>query len=270
MTETIDRSLTTSRRTLVRGAAWSVPVVAVAATAPAYATSTCADGAYRIRWATDYAPGTKTATANRTGTSGTGSIGNAPLTLTITNEFGGSMGSGSAGGGVSNLTASPWNVAGVGAPGLTIMQQATTSTVWWSNSVRNALPTPRSGNFQRVTLTFNRPVWDLKFTITDIDSNAGQYQDRIFVSGSPSFTFNSGISGGGSSTAPWQPVNNDQNWDPQTQAQGNVMVDYTGQPASAVFTITYWNDQSGNLTGDGLQGVFLGTFTFSAETCSLP
>lgn len=260
--------LTPSRRTLVRGAAWSVPVVAVAATAPAYAASTCADGAYQVRWGTDYVASTKSATANRTGTSGTGVVGNAALTLTVTNQFGGSMASGSAGGGVSNLVASPWNVAGVGVPGLTIMQQVTTSTVAWWSSTRNPLPTPRSGNFQRVTLTFNRPVWNLKFTITDIDSNSGQYQDRIAVSGNPAFTMNAGVSGAGSDGAPWQPVNNNQNWDPQSETQGNVQVDYTGQPAASVYTITYWNDQAGNISGDGLQGVFLGTLTFSSETCA--
>lgn len=38
-----------TRRTLVRGAAWSVPIVAVAATAPAFAASTGA----RLTWVTD-------------------------------------------------------------------------------------------------------------------------------------------------------------------------------------------------------------------------
>ena len=243
-------------------------MVSVAATAPAYATSTCADGAYRVRWANDYTASSQTAIANRTGTSGSGAVGNSPLTLTVTNEFAGSVAAGSAGGGVSNMTASPWNVAGVGAPGLTIMQRVTTSTLWYNNSLRSPLPTPRSGNYQRVTLTFSRPVWNLKFTVTDIDSNSGQYQDRIFVSGSPSYAVNSGISGAGSSGSPWQPVNTNQNWDPQTETQGNVTVDYTGLPASNTYTITYWNDQSGNLSGDGLQGVFIGTLTFGAETCA--
>jgi hypothetical protein len=259
--------LAPSRRTLVRGAAWSVPVVAVAATAPAYATSACADGAYQVRWGTDYTASTKSATANRTGTSGSGAVGNAPLTLTITTKFVGAMAAGSANDGVSNLAASPWNVAGVGAPGLAIMQQVTTRYYWWS-ATRYPLPTPRDGNYQQVTLTFSRPVWDLKFTITDIDSNSGQYQDRIVVSGSPSFTLNSGVSGGGSDGSPWQPVNNNQNWNPQTQTQGNVQVDYSGLPAANVYTITYWNDQSGDISGDGLQGVFLGTLTFGAETCA--
>jgi hypothetical protein len=265
----IHEPLRPTRRTMVRSAAWTVPVVAVAATAPAYATSACRDGQYRIRWASEYNSSTKKATANRTSTSGSGTLGNADLTLTITNEFGGSMGAGSANPnlGESNLTATTYNVAGVGAPGLTIMQRVTTGTTWWNNSLRYALPEPRSGNFQRVTLTFNRPVWDLKFTITDIDSNDGQYQDRVFVSGNPTYTVNSGISGDGSSGTPWRPVDDDQNWDPQTQSNGNVTVDYAGKPSASVYTITYWNDQTGNLSGNGLQGVFLGTLTFGAETC---
>jgi hypothetical protein len=248
-----------SRRTIVRGAAWSVPVVSMAATAPAFASSTCKDGAYRIRWGQDYNGTTKVATADRISTSGSGVVGAAALTLTITNSFGGSMQAGSAPDGASNLTTSPFNVGGTGAPGLTIMQRS---------SSNNALSTPRANNNQVVTLTFNRPVWDLAFKITDIDSNTGQYQDRVFVSGNPTFTLESGVSGAGTSGTPWQPVNGNQNFDPTTGTAGNVNVDYVGKPAASIYTITYWNNQTGGLTGNGLQGVFISGFTFSSETCA--
>ena len=51
-----EAALGTTRRTLVRGAAWSVPVVAVAATAPAFAASPCSDRySYLLNWgATPY------------------------------------------------------------------------------------------------------------------------------------------------------------------------------------------------------------------------
>ena len=48
-----DAHVSTTRRTLVRGAAWTVPVVAAFATAPAYAASTCASPkTYTLDWGT--------------------------------------------------------------------------------------------------------------------------------------------------------------------------------------------------------------------------
>lgn len=246
-----------SRRAVVRGAAWSVPVVSMAVTAPAYAASTCRDGAYQIRWASDFNGTTKIATANRISTSGTGSVGNAALTMTVTSKFNGTMQAGSKGG-YSNLNVSPDNIGGLGTHGLTIMQR----------SSQRALETPRANQNQVVTLTFSRPVWDLKFTLTDIDALSGQYQDRIMISSPPaSYTLASQVSGGGTSGSPWAPTGTDIAQDPVTGAGGNVNLDYTGSPAASVYILTYWNDQSGNLSSNGLQGVFVSNMTFSSETC---
>jgi hypothetical protein len=253
-----DVRMSTTRRTLVRGAAWSVPVVAVAATAPAYASSTCADGAYRLRWEQNYNENTRVATAELLSTSGTGAVGNAALTLTVSNKFNGSMQAGSTGG-YSNLTTSPGNIGGTGTRGLTIMQRVST----------NPLPTPRENQNQVVTLTFNRPVWNLAFTLTDIDSSSGQYQDRIFVSGAPaSYTLQSQVQGAGTAGTPWQPTGPNLMQDPVRGNGGNVAVDYTGLPRAAVYTITYWNDQNNWLSANGLQGVFVSNMTFSSETCA--
>lgn len=246
-----------SRRTVVRGAAWSVPVVSMAATAPAFAASTCKDGDYEIRWASDYNATTKVATANRISTSGSGTVGSAALTLTVTNKFNGTMQAGSTGG-YSNLATSPGNIGGLGTRGLTIMQQSTT----------RSLGTPRANQNQVVTLTFNRPVWNLKFTLTDIDSLSGQYQDRVWISGSPgSFTTASQATGSGTSGTPWSPTGTNIAQDPVTGGGGNVSLDYTDTPAASVYTITYWNDQNNNLSSNGLQGVFVSNMTFSSETC---
>ncbi|MDT0183426.1 hypothetical protein Q9S36_24870 [Microbacterium sp. ARD31] len=245
-----------SRRSVVRGAAWSVPVVSVAATAPAFATSLCQDGNYQIRWASDYNATSRVATANRISTSGSGATGSAPLTLTVTSKFNGTMAAGSTGS-YSNLATSPGNVGGLGVRGLTIMQRST----------QTALATPRANQNQVVTLTFNRPVWNLKFTLTDIDSQLGQYQDRVYVSGAPAFTLASQVGGSGTSGSPWAPTGTNITQDPVTGGGGNVAVDYTNKPAASVYTLTYWNNQSGNLSGNGLQGVFISTMTFSSETC---
>lgn len=241
---------------MVRSAAWSIPVVAVAATAPAYASSRCADGVFEVRWA-DMSNSTKITTAVRTSTSGTGAIGTSAVTVTVTNSFGGSMIAGSAPDGASNMTASPFNVGATGARGLTMMQRAQGTS--FSGT--------RSGHFQTFTLKFNRAVWGLKYTVTDIDSSNGQYQDRIFVSGAPAVTKYADVIGGGTSTDPFAPRVLDRNQNPQTDDEGNATVDY-GTYSGDTYTITYWNDQSGNLSSNGLQGVFISGLSFSSETCT--
>ena len=57
-------------------------------------------------------------------------------------------------------------------------------------------------------------------------------------------------------------------YNPVSGAQGNVDVSYVNKPASAVYTITYWNDQTGTLASRGLQGVFLTDLTFTASSCA--
>lgn len=244
-----------SRRTVVRGAAWTVPVVAAATAAPAFATSACADGVYEIRWANMNS--SKVVTGVRTSTSGEGAVFNSALTVTVTSTFGGSMAAGSAPDGASNLGISPFNVGGTGARGLTIMQRSTTTS----------FSTPRSGNFQTVTLKFNRPVWGLKYTITDIDSASGQYQDRIVVSGSPAYLRQPLVTGAGSSETPFAPTTTNNAVNPETGTGGNVAVDY-GSYVGDTYTLTYWNDQSGTLSSNGLQGVFVAGMTLNAETCA--
>src|SRR6478672_464529 len=69
-----------SRRTVVRGAAWSVPVVAVAATAPAFAASPCATlYPFRLDWGTT--PYSRASARNATAT--LSSAGSTPLTVTF-------------------------------------------------------------------------------------------------------------------------------------------------------------------------------------------
>ena len=77
-----DAHVSTRRRTLVRGAAWSVPVVGVAVTAPSYAASPCDTQAYRLDW------GTSTYQKNALTNVGTatvnGSAGGGGLQVTLT------------------------------------------------------------------------------------------------------------------------------------------------------------------------------------------
>jgi hypothetical protein len=189
-----------SRRTVLRAAAWTAPAVSVAVAVPAYAAASgpvvCADANYEVRWASHYNAQSRTAVAGLVSAAGAGTVGSAPLTMVLTSQFFGSMVAGSTGG-YSNLSLSPGNVGGTGRKGLTIMQRATV----------DEFSTPRSNHRQEITLTFNRPVRDLGFKLSDIDANAeesrweryrvgrewrwreikrGQYQDRGWLSGGPS------------------------------------------------------------------------------------
>lgn len=252
--------------TAIAAGLWTAPAVVAVTAAPALASSgatACATGSYVMRWSDHYDARTRQAAPLLT-SAGVGRNANDPLSLSITSSFAGSMVSGSAPDGASNLTVSPFNVGGTGRRGLTLMQRSSGTRLLGT----------LSDHFQRVTLTFGRPVSNLKFTITDIDSFSGQYQDRVFVSGSPAGTKPSPtlLTGAGSSGSPWRSTGTDNNLPSTTDSRGNVTVDYTGQPASATYTITFWNAQTNSrrtpLTGNGLQGIFLTDLSFNASTCA--
>lgn len=259
-----------SRRSVLRAAAWTAPAVSVAVAVPAFAATSgpvaCADANYEINWASNYTARSGTAVAQLKKAAGAGTVGAAPLTLTVSSQFFGSMEAASSGDGTSNLAVSPFNVGGTAMRGLTIMQRAKQGVTTYGN-------TNRSNHRQEVTLLFNRPVTNLQFKLTDIDSmdpawSNGQYQDRVFVSGTPSGGRANQVTGTGRANDPWKPSGVNIQQDPSTGARGNVDVSYANQPASAVYKITYWNDQSGTLASRGLQGVFLTNLTFTASSCA--
>lgn len=271
-----------SRRTVLRAAAWTAPAVSVAVAVPAYAAASgpvaCADASYEIRWASHYNAQTRTATARLVSAAGQGTMGNAPLTMFVSSRFVGDMAAGSTGG-YANLALSPGNVGGTGRRGLTIMQRATVEE----------FSTPRNAHRQEITLTFNRPVRDLRFQLSDIDANEeesrweryregrewkwrevkrGQYQDRVSLSGGPAGTKAGMVAGSGTSVDPWRSTSTDVEHDPVSGSSGNVTVSYAGKPASMAYVLTYWNDQPGELTANGLQGIFLTDLTFTASSCA--
>jgi hypothetical protein len=262
-----------SRRTLLRAAAWTAPAVSVAVAVPAYAATSgpvvCADASYEVSWASNYNAQSRAAVARLVSAAGAGTLGSEPLTLTLSSQFFGNMEAGSTTlteGTYSNLAVSPRNVGGTAMRGLTIMQRAKQGVTSYGNN--------RSNHRQEVTLVFNRPVSNLKFTLTDIDSmdpsgrNNGQYQDRIWVTGGPAGVRAGGLSGAGTSASPWRPTGTNTEYNPVSGSLGNVDVSYVGKPASAVYKITYWNDQSGTLVSRGLQGVFLTNLSFTASSCA--
>lgn len=235
-----------SRRSVVRGAAWSVPVVSMAATAPAFAASPC--GTVYTTWKLDWGttPYTK-ASANF----GSATVGNVAGTVPIVVSFTSSV--------TSGITRDPGNLDledGVNNIGnLGANEQGL--ELWHSASVNN------DARYQQVIIGFDRTVSDLKFTITDIDFNQDQYSDRVSLSGDRSFalTTDTVITGAGTNTNPWRP----RNTNPVTLAnsgdrRGNVAVSYR-TPVDSI-TLRYWNGG-----GSGQQAIWISDMTFSAAGC---
>jgi hypothetical protein len=237
--------LAPSRRTLVRGAAWSVPVVAVAATAPAYAASPCGT---TYTWKLDW--GTTAYTKNSTTNVGTATVGNvsgtAPITVTFTSTV------------TSGITRHPTNLnlengisdvgdLGAGEQGLEL----------WHSSTTNS-----DSSYQTVRIGFSRQVTDLAFTITDIDYDYGKFSDRVALSGDRTGTPTTQyVVGSGTYSDPWRP-----RWtDPVTtndtgDNRGNVSVRYNS-PVDAI-EIRYWNRG-----GSGQQAVWIADMTWKAIGC---
>lgn len=201
---TTDQKSTTkaiSRRTIVRGAVWSVPVIAVAATAPLATASGCVIKV--IDWNT-FSSGT-TVTPS-TVLSAAGSDVTARLTS-------------------SGTTSAPFNLVVTSGPDGGIS----------GNYVNIALPGPGSRS-QTVTVTFSRPVTDVSFTVGDIDAQGTLFQESVYLA-PESFTVlsqGSTLTGSGTAADPWVAAAGVSV--PPSSSSGNAAVMYAGPIQS--FSIT--------------------------------
>ena len=172
-----------SRRSVVRGAAWSVPVVAVAATAPAFAASPCANrtALLPVSWSSSYST-----------TRQTGSIAGTPVVNVTAGYTATTLGPGSLN--AQNLT--PSTVGSLTRDSISLVNNSPTS-----------LTLNAEGNYQTVTFAFTREVYGLTFAIDDIDRVTGSYYDHVFLAGAPetpAVTLGSAVTGGGTSANPWR------------------------------------------------------------------
>ncbi|CAB4937741.1 unannotated protein [freshwater metagenome] len=252
------QGLRASRRNVVRGAAWSVPVIAVATAAPAFAASPCDVNSYTLDWSggtsasglTSYTPPTNPAGSGvKVGTATvappSGSLGSV-MTVTFSSRMIGSMVRAS-----DNLTLSAeQNVGGLGlGPGLNV-------------SHADGIPSGYA-NRQELSISFTREVTGLQFTITDIDALSGGWIDQIAVSGTRTGTPVATVQGTGATDNPWMPTVYGNR--PNNASGGNVSVAFTAPiPANTPIVISFWNMTNG---GDGNQRVFLSDMTFNAKGC---
>lgn len=240
-----------SRRSVVRGAAWTAPVVAVAATAPAFAASPCETTySYRLDWGTT--PYTKTGENGQAvvaaPAAGAGSI-NVGFTSTVSDAN-------TVKRPATNLSVpTTTNIGGLGATerGLRIEHSSPV--------------TAGRANRQTITITFGRPVTGLSFTMTDVDSSNSAannqprngWWDQVELSGVRTAVLASGLTGSGTQAAPWKMNNANVNAATDV-ATGNVKVTYAGEVSS--IELVYWSDSSG-----GNQAIALSDFTFTAKGC---
>ena len=261
-----------SRRTVLRAAAWTAPAVSVAVAVPAYAAASspvaCADANYQVRWASHYNAQSRTAVAGLVSAAGAGTVGSAALTLSVTSRFFGDMEAGSTrdDGTYSNFALSPRTVGG--------------TTHAWSHHhaagqagcevVLRHAEQPPAGGHPPVQPARVQPEVQADGHRLDGPSRRPTASTRTASGcpGQPAGTRAGGLSGAGTSGSPWRPTGTNTQYNPVSGARGNVGVSYVNEPASAVYTITYWNDQTGTLASRGLQGVFLTDLTFTASSCA--
>lgn len=266
------------RRSVLAAGAWSVPVIATATAAPAFAASPCARTYdYTLDWGT---PGSQFA-RNATGTTASASatsagIGAQPLSVGFGSALIGaangyvfdttynlSVPDGSAGAG--GVAPSVTNLGGLGAGERGLCLQHTSSTA----ATVDASGTPDRG--QKLTITFPRDVTDLSFWLVDIDGPTTGYWDRLRFNVAPTVApanRDARISGNGFGTSPFYylptgtnpsaPSNNNNIGENSTGAR--VKVSFAG-PVSSL-KMEYWNS-----AGTGVQRVFLHDLAFKSKGC---
>lgn len=262
----------TSRRTLVQGAAWSAPAVALSTAVPAVAASCTTvrcvtqviDWDLRANWVR---------TSNTTGVytlplTGSTVSGATTLSANVVQTMSGIMRTGVRGSTepqwsrqsfnenltITNGDHDPGVVSTSTGNGLQIRQQPDNGTgVNASTGSRN----DRSAT----TFTFSEPLCSLSFRIRDIDAKADDFVDKVELSSPAAFTTTRGASlrGTGTPIDPWTQTRY-ADVSPKDDAS-SVLVNFA-VPVQT-FTVTYWNSLRVNTANrlDGDQRIFLGDLT---------
>lgn len=250
MTDTLT-DIRPTRRSVTRAAAWSVPVIAAATTAPAYAAS-CTPVTVNATHS-----GLPTRVSNVEWRTTFDHDGNGPLpgnTMTVKASYDTGMVVRDYGPNGTNDNFTLQNgVGGLNAYGLVMAQRL-------SGSSFNTTP------FGRYTFTFTKPVTGLTFTLTDIDSTTGDFWDSVWLT--PGFTYTgrgSTMTGVGTSGDPFRQANGNTAVNNTTDGNGNVTISYAGTISS--FTVNYSNRQTGTMTADPDQVVTIANISFAFQPC---
>lgn len=255
-----------TRRTLVRNVAWTIPVVSAAATAPAFAASPCATRYdYTISWPTGYVRDSATAGTVTL----TGPVGTSSLTMTLSSV--------SVGANVPDATRNLQVPANTTPPAATTLDPVVTNLGGRTGErglrLHHQTSAATRDARQELTITFSRPVADLGFYITDIDTITNPaYSDRVELIGRNAAggivahtPVPDGVTGTGVAGDPWRRTG-DANVS-ENSAGAQVRVDFPQTPAAATdvksMLLTYWN----NTGGTQYHRIFIGRMTFTALGC---
>ncbi len=194
---------------MTRGAAWSIPVVSLAVAAPAMAASGCKMTTGQLNWSSFAAGSNQTGKVLAT-TGGTG--------VTVTISLSGDTGA--TGNGIVTTTSTG---------GKSPVMRFTSL-----NNVRNTS--------QVITITFNKPVQNLTFSLLDIDSTPGGYYDNVIISTTGfTATKHSNVigagtaNGNGNNSGPFRAPDDDSPV-AGSSADGNVDLSWVGPVNSVAFT----------------------------------
>lgn len=196
----------TTRRSVLRAAAWTTPVIALATAAPAQAASRCVVKTNYNALKT----GTKPKSIPFPGTGVTAAVSYL---------------------GYGGFTASSTNGTVQDGP-----QGGNPQSLKWIK-IENA--TASSGSGVDVKIVFSEPVTKLSFTLFDLDWAPGNHRDAVIATTPPtSFTRASALEGSGTLASPWRKATEGEI--PSTSLNGNVQLFYAG-PISEV-TFRYYQD----------------------------
>lgn len=235
-----------SRRTVVKGAAWAAPVIAASTTIPAYAAShPCA---------------LETATWNMSSNGTSTTLNTASGTATAVSTFNGTVSNRGRGFNLYTQTAQAGNVYMVGSQWIALDQASA------------------KGGTQTLTVTFPVPVYCVSFYIADIDtqyvSGSSRYRDQVqipdaTITAVPEAAGNVIINGNTAVTAytATSATRDTYSLGNLGSARGTVQVSLPG--GSNSFTIVYSNPNPG--TGNGVnnsaQQVYISPIQYSTEAC---
>lgn len=222
--DTKSGGLRPTRRTVVKGAAWAVPVVVAATAAPAAAQSACT-------------PSTV--------------FNSLPVGQCVTNlTFAPSTVTGT-------LTYASWGQPS-SKPGDTCRVAQVSGPNGWRYVELEMVSSLNKGDYVELTISLSQPVDDLSFVLHDIDKVRGGWDDTVQVM-TPGYTYvlGSNIQGTGTSDQPFRA----REWGdtPITSGQGTVRLTWAG-PVSTV-TIRYLAGITGSSTN---QHIGLGDIRFNA------
>lgn len=214
-----------SRRTIVKGAAWAVPVIAIAAPVPSVAASPCTP----TTSIDSLSPGTR------------------PTSVLFPPS--------------SVSAAISWASGGQGGdstPGDTGRVEATSTSPSWNYIEMEMLSKLDAGDYVQLTLTLSQSVTGFSLLLHDIDSVQGQWQDTVVVD-TPGYTLQlgSGLQGAGTVADPIKP----NTWGdyPISSGQGTVRITWPGTVSTV--TLRYIAGINGNSAN---QHIGLGDMRFSA------